>query len=214
LASFLERGEPASILTYIPREVNSMKHLRSVQLAVLVVALTASPVMIAKAGAQQMPPTPKPGPEHEILKMDVGTWDASVELIPGPGAAPMTSKGVEVNALGCGGMCLITDFKGEFMPGVTFQGHGVMTWDAVKKKYVGSWTDSMSGGLSLSEGTYDAAAKKATGSMEGRGMTGEIIKSRTVVEYKGTDSRVMTAYMPGPDGKEMQSMRITYTRRK
>lgn len=161
-----------------------------------------------------MPPMPKPGPEHEILKLDAGTWDASVEIVPAPGAPPMTSKGVEVSTIGCGGMCLITDFKGELMPGVAFQGHGVMTWDAAKKKYTGTWTDSMSSGLASSSGTYDPATKKATGSMEGPGMTGEIVKSRTVVEYKGTDSRVMTAFTPGPDGKEMQSLRITYTRRK
>jgi hypothetical protein len=191
-----------------------MTHFRSVQFAVLFVALSAAPVVIAESSAQQMPPMPKPGPEHEILKMDVGTWDASVEVIPVPGAPPMTSKGVEVNAMGCGGMCLITDFKGELMPGVAFQGHGVTTWDAVKKKYAGSWTDSMSTGLAITEGTYDPASKEATGSMEGPNMTGEIVKSRTVAEYTDADSRVMTAYTRGPDGKEMQSMRITYTRRK
>jgi len=191
-----------------------MTHFRSVQLAVLFVALSAAPVVVAESTAQQMPPMPKPGPEHEILKMDVGTWDASVEMVPGPGAPPMTSKGVEVNTIGCGGMCLITDFKGELMPGVAFQGHGVTTWDSVKKKYAGSWTDSMSTGLAITEATYDPASKKATGSMEGRGMTGEIVKSRTVAEYKGADSRVMTAYAPGPDGKEMQLMQITYSRRK
>jgi hypothetical protein len=191
-----------------------MTRFRSVQLAVLFVALNATPVVVAAAGAQQMPPMPKPGPEHEILKMDVGTWDASVEIFPGPGAPPMTSKGVEVSTIGCGGMCLITDFKGELMPGMAFQGHGIMTWDAVKKKYAGSWTDSMSTGLAMTEGIYDAASKKATGSMEGPNMTGEIVKSRTVTEYPAADSRVMTAYTRGPDGKEMQSMRITYTRRK
>lgn len=31
---------------------------------------------------------PKPGPEHAILKMDEGTWNAVVELNPGPGAPP------------------------------------------------------------------------------------------------------------------------------
>ncbi len=191
-----------------------MTHVRSIQLAVLFVVLSAAPVVVARASAQQMPPMPKPGPEHEILKMDAGTWDASVEIVPGPGAPPMTSKGVEVSTIGCGGMCLITDFKGELMPGVAFQGHGVMTWDAAKKKYTGSWTDSMASGLAISSGTYDPATKKATGTMEGPGMTGEIVKSRTVVEYKGTDERVMTAYTPGPDGKETQSLRITYTRRK
>jgi hypothetical protein len=126
----------------------------------------------------------------------------------------MTSKGVEVDTMGCGGLCLITDFKGELMPGVAFHGHGVTTWDSAKKKYAGSWTDSMSTGLSLTEITYDPATKKATGSMEGPNMTGDVVKSRTVTEYSGTDSRVMTAYAPGPDGKEMQVMRITYTRHK
>ena len=158
----------------------------------LVVAITS---MCVGAGMAQKQEMPKPGPEHEILKMDVGTWDATVEMIPAPGAPPMTSKGVEVNTLGCGGLCIITDFKGELMPGVVFHGHGTMTWDAKKKKYVGSWTDSMSTGLSLTEGTWDPAAKKFNGTMEGPDMTGQVVKTRSVVDYSG-GSRVMTAFAP------------------
>jgi hypothetical protein len=30
--------------------------------------------------AQEMPPPPKPGPEHEVFKLDEGTWDAAVEM--------------------------------------------------------------------------------------------------------------------------------------
>lgn len=164
--------------------------------------------------AQGMPPMPKPGPEHEVLKMDVGTWDAVVETFPGPGAPPMTSKGVEVNTLGCGGLCLISDFKGEFMPGMAFHGHGTTAWDPAKKKYVGSWTDSMSAGLSMGESTHDAAAKKVEGTMEGRDMTGALVKSRSVVSYTDSDHRVMTMFMTTPDGTEVQTMRISYTRRK
>ena len=74
-------------------------------LAVLPIAMGA-----ASAEARQPPPMPKPGPAHEVFKADAGTWDAVVELTPEPGAPPMTSKGVEVNTLGCGGLCLITDF--------------------------------------------------------------------------------------------------------
>ena len=157
---------------------------------------------------------PKPGPEHQLFKMDEGTWDAAVELTPGPGAPQMTSKGVEVNTIGCGGLCLITDFKGEMLPGMTFQGHGLATWDTTKKKYAGSWTDSMSQGLAVTEGTWDPAAKKMTGWMEGPDMTGKITKTRSVVEYPTEGTRVMTAYAPMPDGKEAQVLRITYTRRK
>jgi hypothetical protein len=166
-----------------------------------------------QAGAPQaMPPLPKPGPEHAIFKEDEGTWDAVVEMMM-PGAPPMKSKGVETNAVGCSGLCLITDFKGEMMPGTTFHGHGTTAWDPAKKKYVGSWTDSMSQGIAVGESAWDPATRTMTGWLEGRDMTGQIVKSKSVVEYK-SGSRVFSMYTPGPDGKETVSMRITYTRRK
>lgn len=171
------------------------------------VLLAASAV---SAGAQPQPPTP--GPEHEILKMDAGTWDAAVEVSV-PGMGTMTSKGTEVNALGCGGLCLITDFTGDLMPGMSFAGHGVATWDPRKKKYVVSWTDSMSTGLAVGESTWDPAAKRMTGWLEGPDIAGQVTKSRSVVEYTDT-TRVLTIDVPGPDGKEAQLMKITYTRRK
>lgn len=175
-------------------------------------ALFAVAGTAAAPAAAQEPTPPKPGPEHEVLKQDEGTWDAVIEIMPGSGIP--NSKGVEVATMGCGGLCLITDFKGETMPGVAFHGHGVTTWDPAKKKYVGSWTDSMSQGLSISEGTWDAAAKKGTGSMEGPDMTGKIVKMRTVTEYKPDGTRVFTLHGPGPDGTEGIVMRMTYTRRK
>jgi hypothetical protein len=168
-----------------------------------------------QAGAPQgMPPLPKPGPEHQIFKEDVGTWDAIVESFMAPGAPPMTSKGVETDTIGCGGLCLITDFKGEMMPGTTFEGHGVSTWDPSKKKYVGSWTDSMSQGLAISEGTWDPATRTMAGWMEGPDMSGSTTKMKSVGEYKPDGRRVFTMYGPPVDGKEPVAMRITYTRRK
>jgi hypothetical protein len=49
--------------------------------------------------------------------------------------------------------------------------------------------------------------------MEGPDATGTVVKMRSVVSY-ADGGRVMTAYGPGPDGKETQIMRITYTRKK
>jgi hypothetical protein len=164
-------------------------------------------------GWQGPPSLPKPGAEHQLFKMDEGTWDAAIEVSPPDGPA-MTSKGVEVNTIGCGGMCIITDFKGEAMPGVPFAGHGVGTWDTVKKKYVVSWTDSMSQGLAIGEASWDPAKKQLAGWVEGPDMTGKVMKMRTLGEYKAPDTRVFTSFAPGPDGKEIQTMRITYTRRK
>lgn len=189
-----------------------MRVFRSLQFVALSVVIGGTVLAAAQAGGQ-MPPMPKPGPEHEILKMDVGTWDAVVEVTPAPGAPVMRSTGVETNTMGCGGLCLITDFKGEMM-GAPFLGHGVATWDPAKKKYVGTWTDSMSTGLMIGESTYDAASKKWSGTMEGPDMTGKVMKSRSTVEWRGASTRVFTMYGPGPDGKEMEGMKITYTKRK
>jgi hypothetical protein len=162
----------------------------------------------AAAHAQDMPPMPKPGPEHELLKSEAGTWDATVEMqTPG---GPMTSKGVETNRMGCGGLCLISDFSGEFMPGTKFEGHGVSVYDPAKKKYVSTWTDSMSSTIMIGESTYDPATKTTTGYMEGPDGSGGTAKMKSVVEHKDPDTRVMTMY--GPDGSV--GMKITYTRRK
>ena len=177
-----------------------------------VAAALAATVIVAPARAQQPPPSPKPGPEHEILKMDVGVWDAVVEINPGPGAPPMTSKGIETNTLGCGGLCLITDFKAD-MGGTEFHGHGLAAWNPVKKKYVNTWTDSMSAGVAVGEAAWNAKTRQMSGWMEGPDATGTVMKTRSVGEHKGA-TRVFTAYAPGPDGKEMQIMRITYTKRK
>lgn len=162
--------------------------------------------------AAQQPAPPTPGPEHKLLAQDAGTWDAVVEMAE-PGKPPMKSKGVEVNTVSCGGLCLVTSFKGD-MGGMPFEGSGVTTWDPKKKKYVGSWTDSMSTGLSIGESTYDAAKKTYTGVMEGPDMTGNIMKARSVTQITAAGTRVFTLYGPGPDGKEAQMMKITYTKRK
>jgi hypothetical protein len=175
--------------------------------AVLTMAVLLCTAGARPAAAQDMPPMPKPGPEHEILKNDVGTWDAKVEMMSPNGT--MTSSGSETNRIGCGGLCLITDFNGEMMPGVPFEGHGTTVYDSGKKKYVGTWTDSMSRGLMISEGTWDPATKTMTSWMEGPDMTGATMKMKGVVEAKDPNTRVFTMY--NPDGAV--GMRITYTRK-
>ena len=163
------------------------------------------------AQAPWMPPLPMPGPEHAILKAEAGVWDAVVEVLGGP--APAISKGSETNTLMGNGLWLITDFKSEMM-NMPFHGHGTTGWDPAKKKYVGTWVDTMSTGVMLSEGTYDAGTKTMTSWMEGPDMTGQMTKMKAVTEWKSPDNRVFSMYMPGPDGKEVATMRITYARRK
>jgi hypothetical protein len=176
-------------------------------------SLAAGVVLAPALAAAQAPDMPTPGPEHAVLKEEIGTWDASIEvLMPGaPGSGP--SKGVEVNTLSCNGLCVATDFKGVIMGG-PFEGHGVATWDPTKKKYVGTWSDSMAAGLATTESTWDGAARTMNGTMLTPDGAGGTVKLRSTVVYTPDGKRVFTMFMPGPDGKEVPSMRITYTRQK
>jgi hypothetical protein len=151
-----------------------------------------------------------------MLKKDVGTWDATVEILMMPPGTPPSppSKGTETSTLGPGGLWVISDFKSEMM-GAPFQGHGVMGWDPAKKKYVGTWVDSMTTSVAVTESTYDPASKSMTGWIEAPDHhTGKPTKMKAVTQYKDDDTRVFTMYMTGPDGKENPGMRITYKRRK
>jgi Protein of unknown function (DUF1579) len=155
---------------------------------------------------------PQPGPEHALLKAEAGTWDAALEMAM-PDGTKMTAKGVQTDAVGCNGLCLITDFKADMM-GMPFEGHGLTTWDPAKKKYVGSWADSMTPGMATTEGTYDPAAKKMTTWMEALDPSGTVGKMRSENAYPDADHKSMTMFMKGPDGKDAEGMKIVYTRRK
>ncbi len=164
------------------------------------------------AREQAMPPAPKPGPEQAILKRDEGVWDARVEMHMGPpGAPPEVTTGVETNTL-VGGLWLISDFKGT-MGEQPFHGHGTFGYDTSKKKYVGIWVDSMSTTLAHSEGNYDAATNTLTMMGEGVGEDGKPMKFREVVKWTDPNTKSFTMYMPGPDGKEVPGMTISYKRK-
>ena len=185
------------------------------RLCVAATLLGASAMVRAQEGGG--PPIPKPTAEHKILAADEGTWDATIKsFLAGPGAEPTISKGVEVNKVVPGGLWLISEFRGDFA-GVAFEGHGQFGYDPLKKKYVGSWIDSMSPSLSVLEGTYDAQTRTMT--LVGDGFdpgTKTKYTQRMVTTSKDDDTRVFTLYMKfeGAGDDEIKFMEITYTKRK
>jgi hypothetical protein len=163
-----------------------------------------------KPGADEGPAA-KPGPEHKVLEKDVGVWDASVEELT-PGAPPRVSKGVETNTMACGGLWLISEFKGEMM-GKPFEGRGITGYDASKKKYVGTWVDGLSTALGLLEGTHDAAKKTMTLMYKSHEPSGGPVELKMVTVWKDDDTRVWTASVD-VEGKDTPVIRISYKRRK
>jgi hypothetical protein len=156
-------------------------------------------------------PIPKPTKEHRVFRSEVGVWDAIVKTFMSPDGKATESKGTEVNRLLPGGLWLVSDFKGEFA-GQPFQGRGQYGYDTAKKKYVGTWVDTMSTSLLIMEGTYDEAMKMLTLLGDMVDEKGKTLKTKSVSTTKNDGSREFTIYMKsdqfGPDFVKM--MEISY----
>ncbi len=139
---------------------------------------------------------PEPGPEFEILKSEVGTWDVEIKAWTGPGD-PDVTKGVERNRM-LGGFWLISDFKGTMM-GLDFQGHGTYSYDEKKKTYIGRWMDSLSPQAMDMTGKYDKEAKTMTYTGMAPGMDGTPTKNVLKTKYNDDGSKVMTMHMQAGD---------------
>lgn len=173
-----------------------------------VVAVLLSAPAMAQPGS-------KPTDEHKILASEEGTWDATIKsYMGGPDAEPAVSKGTEVNKVMTGGLWVLSKFEGDF-GGMKFEGHGQFGYDPLKKKYVGTWIDSLSPTLSVLEGEYDPKTKTMTYKGEGVAPEGIKFTQRMVTTTKDDGSRVFTLYMKLDGSKdEARFMEITYRERK
>lgn len=178
---------------------------------ILVVSMVLSAALLCNVAAAQMP---GPTAEHELLKEAIGTWDATMKLYQAPGEEPTVTKATETVELGPGGLWVLSKFECEMM-GMPFVGHGVNGYDPVRKKYVGTWVDSMSPSMMISEGEYDPATKTATSFAEGRDpVSGEMIKYKQISRTIDADTRVFEMHRPEKDGTYVKMMEIEYTRKK
>jgi hypothetical protein len=176
-------------------------------------ALGVLGVAFGGAAWGQEPPVPKPGSEHALLNHDVGVWDATIKTWDAPNAEPQESKGVETNTLQPGGLWLVSSFKGEFA-GMDFAGNGVSGYDTTKKKYVGTWADSMTTSVLLTEGTYDESTKELTMFGETPGPDGSMMKIKTISKHNSGGTRTMAMHVKAGDSPEyFKMMEITYKKR-
>jgi hypothetical protein len=154
--------------------------------------------------------------EHERLTLDVGTWDATVRCyMQGPGSEPSISHGTEIVELLPGGLWALSDFEGQFGD-ASFHGHGQSGYDPLKKKYIGTWIDSMSPSIMTMEGDYDPKTKTLT--MYGKGTdprSGKPYEAKMTTEHKDKDSRVFAMFRKSDDskGQFVKAMEISYARR-
>lgn len=148
------------------------------------------------------------GPELQLLGKDVGEWDATITVTPGPGAAPQESTGRMVCRLISGGRWLLTDFKNHT---TGFEGHGVYGYDAARKRYVGTWVDDMRTDLHVGEGQWDDTSQTLTYTWSATLPDGRAVTWKETSERVSENERVFRVLFPGPGG-EFEMMRAFYRR--
>lgn len=192
--------------------------------------LTATAVLLvtlapAQEGHEMPPMTPEqqaemeaymkagtPGAPHEALASTVGTYDLVIKSWQEPGAPAMEQTGTAVRTMGLEGRVLFEEVKSSMM-GMAFTGQVMMGYDNVTGKYWSTWTDSMSTGLMVSEGTCDAKQHcTLTGSWNDPIKKGPVTM-RMTTRWTSPTTQIFEMYGPGKDGKEMKMMEMTYTKK-
>ncbi len=169
-----------------------------------------TPEQMAMMEAYQKAGTP--GPQHEAMAAGAGTWDVVARSWMEPGGPPVEEAGTATRSMILGGRVLVEEFQGAMM-GQPFTGYGLHGYDNVSGKYWSTWSDSMSTGLMVSEGSCDEAGNcEFTGSWNDPVAKGPV-QARMVLRKVSPTVEQFEMYGPGPDGKEMKMMELTYTKR-
>lgn len=182
-------------------------HSRLLGLTAFLLAAAAAPL----AAIAQVPQDEA----HKHLATEVGEWDAEVKMWHAADAEPMSSKGSETNEM-FGDFWLLSKFTTDF-GGMKYSGRMQLGYDPQKKKYVGTWIDTMSPYLSTMEGTYDEKTKTTTMLATGVDvMTGKPSTSKMTTRIESDDVKVFEMFMPveGKKDEWWKSMEIKYTRKK
>jgi hypothetical protein len=192
--------------------------------ATVLVAVTATLAFAddpkPKSAAQQqaemdaMMKAATPGDAHKKLTPMAGSWTADVKMWMAPGAPPAAGGGTAENTWALDGRWLEQRFTGNFM-GMPFTGVGYTGYDNIKKKYVGTWMDTMTTSMMISDGKADADGKSITfSSTMDDPMTGKTSPVKEKVTVVDADHHTLEMWGAGPDGKMFKMMEIAYTRKK
>lgn len=166
------------------------------------------------AVAQDERPEPPPAAqEHEFLKQFVGEWDCDVEAFLEPGKPPTKLKS-SMTGHTLGDFWAVVVVKGDML-GMPYHGQGTFGYDSQnKKKYVGTWADSMSEFLWHYEGVVDGNKLVLNSEGPSPAEPGKLVKARDTWEFRSQDLIVLTGQMEGPDGQLMTMMTATCRRTK
>ena len=153
-----------------------------------------------------------PGDPHRAMADSAGDYDLAIKSWMDPAAPPMESTGTATRKMMLDGRVMTEEVSSSMM-GMPFTGFGMSGYDNVSGKQWSTWTDSMSTGIMVSEGTCDAdGACVFTGSWNDP-ITKGPVTARMTVRWTSPTVQVFEMYGPGKDGAEMKMMEIVYTKK-
>ncbi|MCC7316275.1 MAG: DUF1579 domain-containing protein [Planctomycetes bacterium] len=155
-----------------------------------------------------------PGEHHKHLMKLVGTWSAKAKFWMRPDDKPNEGQGTATWKSIMGGRYVMLNYDGNSAAMGPFQGISITGYDNITKQYTDVWVDSMSTAPFISHGTCDASGK--TFQYKGEfidPMTGKKSANRSVMRMVSDTEMRFDVYDFGPDGKEFQSLEITYTKK-
>jgi hypothetical protein len=178
-----------------------------------VVSLTAMLALMALGVGTQQDSKPTVSKEHQWLKQLEGEWITSSEMILGPDQPPMKGSGTDSSRM-LGDHWSISEMK-TTVAGTTVTGIMTIGWDAAKKKFIGTWIDSMTDKMWHYEGTLDAAGKKLSLHAQGPSMTDPTKNSNYIdaIEIVDKDTRILTSSIE-VEGKGWTTFQTSTTKRK
>lgn len=152
-----------------------------------------------------------PGPMHEMMSKNVGSWKTVTTFWNYPGVEPSTTEGTAEMESILGGRYFKTVHKSMVM-GMPMEGWSIDAYDNGKKEFISIWIDNMGSGVAISRGTYDekTATHHHTGIMYDS-MAGEDTEFRSVIKQVNENKMVFDMYGKY-NGQEFKMMEMVYTR--
>jgi len=171
------------------------------------------PPQVTAEEMQQFVESQTPGAAHAKLEPLVGRFEAQVQQWSSPDQPPSASTGVLENSWALGKRFILSQYHGE-EPGQSFEGLGLMGYDTTKKKYVGTWADSMSTALwptGTGDVNDDGDAFTLSRVMNDP-LTGLLIKIRDVTTIVDANHLTYEMFATYPGADEFKLLEVHYTR--
>ncbi|PHQ37325.1 DUF1579 domain-containing protein [Rhodopirellula bahusiensis] len=180
----------------------------------LLLSLAFASLLTGHAIAQEQPAMSEPTQKHEWLQKFSGTWTTKSEASMGPEQPPVQCEGTMTSRM-LGGFWLINNMKGDYA-GTPMNGIQTIGFDTTKKKYVGTWVDSMTSFMWHYQGQVDTTGKILTLEAEGPNfMTdGTTTKFEDIYEFKSENDLSIKSRILAEDGKWVTFMSGIATRSK